>query len=527
MRSVIVTERDYRQQDQVSQVRSDELLQMFGRAGRRGLDDRGYVLVLPGKPRLEGASPIHLKRTPTLDWPTILRLMHQATQHGASPINTAHKFAESLFTSETVNLGFGNFRPPMGNSNLKTAEGLSFKSTSDSYSNRPKTTVLEIQNREGKWERRKGLHNVPLGEALALHRKKWKPAAEVAQSLSPFKFGTTCKLLMDDKRIYGKEWTIAQFPRQEDLHLVALNKQFRKQLRKTATAEKSNLPTLPKQLSLEQLESRIRPWIPKITKGGVLVDLIERNNVILARIDMRPVIVSARRDSGGFFLINPPEREIDNNYRNFDLNESYAVKKHSQHSIASIWKSLKLIDDAGNPTRRGVIFSFFNHGEGLAVAAALENSDYPVEALIWDLANLRTGHRFDHLIDIGNQLSYVCRETYGGVTYSGYLKRGLPEEYGEGGSELVQQISADSKRKHQIVGGEINTGDVERVLLEWKSVLRQVLNAPAYPWDRWLALQNHIRESHHLTERNISNLDLPPLTSAQTSRKPIPFRMKR
>ena len=45
MRSVLVTDREYRVDDQLLQVRPDELLQMFGRAGRRGKDNRGYVVV--------------------------------------------------------------------------------------------------------------------------------------------------------------------------------------------------------------------------------------------------------------------------------------------------------------------------------------------------------------------------------------------------------------------------------------------------------------------------------------------------
>jgi len=62
MRSVIVTEREYRHAGRNTLVRPDELLQMFGRAGRRGMDEKGYVLVAPGKPRLAEAKPLTLKR---------------------------------------------------------------------------------------------------------------------------------------------------------------------------------------------------------------------------------------------------------------------------------------------------------------------------------------------------------------------------------------------------------------------------------------------------------------------------------
>jgi len=41
----------------------------------------------------------------------------------------------------------------------------------------------------------------------------------------------------------------------------------------------------------------------------------------------------------------------------------------------------------GTPTTRGILFSFFHHGEGLAVAAALEDDSYAIDELLFDLAN--------------------------------------------------------------------------------------------------------------------------------------------
>jgi hypothetical protein len=60
-------------------------------------------------------------------------------------------------------------------------------------------------------------------------------------------------------------------------------------------------------------------------------------------------------------------------------------------SPAHAWRRLGLIDPEGHPTRRGIIFSYFHHGEGLAVAAALEDAEYPIDELVFDLANLRAG----------------------------------------------------------------------------------------------------------------------------------------
>ena len=58
------------------QVKPDELLQMFGRAGRRGLDETGSrPLSRRIMPRLSDARARQLKRATQVDWPSLISVM--------------------------------------------------------------------------------------------------------------------------------------------------------------------------------------------------------------------------------------------------------------------------------------------------------------------------------------------------------------------------------------------------------------------------------------------------------------------
>lgn len=85
MRSVTITDTRIFDGRSERELAPDELLQMFGRAGRRGLDDAGCVIATERSPRLSEAHQRGLRRTNQLDWPTLLRVMHEAVRRGSRP----------------------------------------------------------------------------------------------------------------------------------------------------------------------------------------------------------------------------------------------------------------------------------------------------------------------------------------------------------------------------------------------------------------------------------------------------------
>src|SRR6059058_3537287 len=85
LRSVSPAAESYRRDEAEHLLRPDEILQMFGRAGRRGLDETGFVLVTANELRLLDARPGFLSRSQAVDWGALLGLMASAAQQGLDP----------------------------------------------------------------------------------------------------------------------------------------------------------------------------------------------------------------------------------------------------------------------------------------------------------------------------------------------------------------------------------------------------------------------------------------------------------
>ena len=82
LRGVALAGDSYRRDYIEQPLKADEILQMFGRAGRRGIDETGYILVTANEICLKDAYPAHLARSGTVDWSALLGLMNAAVQRG-------------------------------------------------------------------------------------------------------------------------------------------------------------------------------------------------------------------------------------------------------------------------------------------------------------------------------------------------------------------------------------------------------------------------------------------------------------
>jgi late competence protein required for DNA uptake (superfamily II DNA/RNA helicase) len=504
MRSVLVTDREYRSAEKVHEVRPDELLQMFGRAGRRGMDKVGYIAVATGKPRLQEARPLRLKRANQVDWPSIVGVMQTAIECSEDPMTAARTLTRRLFSIQRIPLGLAQFHEegpaaPPRKRRIVTQ------------------TIVEFRTPDNDWERKKAPRQIELGSAFLWHRDEWKPALSVPVMLESLTFGTLCRFPEQDHPSFGRQVPVARFGRDEKEGELVLNRWLIRALRSHKAP--GNKPDRWRRLRwrLDQVERRLVPLLPELTMGGTFVDWQERNGQLYARLHYKKALTLGQIDSQGRCLISPPERSVEHDTDLQLAEELDPAPGRRARTVADTWHSLGLIDGHGAPTRRGILFSFFNYGEGLAIAAALEDAAYAIEDILLDLANLRAGHRFGVHEASSGRLGAVCRAAYGLVTFPGYLSRGLPSTYGEGAAEILFQPGA-RQTLQKGADLELRTGDIERARLEWRSLVRHVAHCPRLNWDRWNDLQAAARRAAAGFPREMSLESLPQLTSKQRQR---------
>src|SRR6266567_443319 len=490
MRSVIVTDRRYFAGNFEQLVEGDELLQMFGRAGRRGLDEVGHALYTNDLPRLSDTKARQLKRAAQVDWPSLISVMHAAKQRSEQPFAATVELTHSLFSVQRVPLGVEH--------SLDSGPRPCGFWVTDERARFVRRGTIEMLNSREKWEAKPVAESAILGRAFVRVNNRWRRALTVPRMLDGVGTGNLCRLR--EQNHYGRELPVATVLASGEAALV-------KWLKKEIGA---------RVVSPNDFDIDVRARIPDLVKPGTIVDWIMRGNLISVRLDYAEVPVQAFIDSVGNALIDPPERE--------NLPEVCRACDQLEHdktaaivnSPTYAWRHLGLVEPDGTPTRRGMIFSFFHGGEGLAVAVALEDETYPIEELVFDLANIRAGPRFageDALM--GGRLGILCQRIYGRADYPGYLSMGVPVQYGAGASEVVRALVADPRSKHKLTNELLRHGDIERALVEWRSILRHVVLAPAYPLSRWTELKAAAEELVDKTASPTSAVDLATLVTLQ------------
>jgi hypothetical protein len=190
-------------------------------------------------------------------------------------------------------------------------------------------------------------------------------------------------------------------------------------------------------------------------------------------------------------------------------------------------------------TPRGQIVASFLGPEGLAIAVGLEDRRYPLDTLIFDLANLFSGERFAGTNQrILGRLSAVCEKAFHRFSIDGYLVNGIPPQYGYGAAEVVKaRVEGERLRVLAEAQETAGRGDIDRLMTEWRSLLRQIAAAAPIVFhgekadapglflaERWDTLRAMARS--YINDLRIESLpELPPLSPEQ--RRPINHRFLR
>lgn len=513
LRSVLVTDTRYSVRHFERHLLPEELLQMFGRAGRRGLDDCGYVLVAPGKPRLDDARPKNLRRANQIDWPTLIAVMGAAAARQEPPLAAAAELCRRLFSPQDVPLGVER----------SVADGPRpcglWVDAERSRLARPQS--VEIQNSAGAWEPSAEPQPTPLRDLwIAETPGEWKPALKSAKFLMAIGHGNFVRLRRPDGNDwdYGREIPVATAISEHEVRLI---KGMRQRLEALDPLEWGGL-NFPAdgRLGVRVFAERVGPFAAALAGGGAFAGFMRRGHAWNAQIDLGSITAPAIVDSAGRALHEPVLRK---NYPACcqgcpQLPACEAGDPAMTPALA--WRRLGLIEPDGTPTRRGTVFSFFHHGEGLAVAAALEQEEYAIDDLIFDLANLRAGHRFAGETDspYGGRLGNLCQRVYGRGDYPGYLEMGVPTDYGDGASEAVAELTRRPADRRRLLTDSLRLGDLERALTEWRSLLTHAAAAPDCEWTRWRAFQDAARKMAGATHAGGALPVFPPLSPAQQRR---------
>jgi hypothetical protein len=372
----------------------------------------------------------------------------------------------------------------------------------------------QMRNSRGEWQDYPPPKEVALSAILVLTFAAAEPDAprlhsvlSEAAALEKVGPGILCVLSEGaGGKVHGRAITVAD---RLNGHRVLLNKWVGRLIRWTG-----------RQAPLEAWTGKIVPLLEEklAAQKTPLVRMIDEGARIVAHLSIGGLTLRVPVDQHGVALWKPPEREV----LPADCARCSLVpvcrELPTATGVALLWRRLGLIEANGAPTRRGRVAGYFSQGDGLAMAAALEEESYPVEELVYDLANLDANHRFAGEDNRwAGRLAQVCQETYGAQTIPGYLENGCPPKYGAGAGPVVAGVHRDPSSKHAWVTDLLGAGDVDRIIIEWRSLLRRIAHAPELDWARWKKLQELARAILRETE-SPTLTELPPLEYHQTRR---------
>lgn len=507
LRSVTLAGESYRR-DQVEQpLRPDEILQMFGRAGRRGIDEIGYVLVNANQIRLNEGYAAHLSRSGMVDWGALLGIMAAAADQGREPFFDAVRVQERLFTTKPIFLGVEeSLKHPVTPCGLKT-DAERARHVSQRY--------REMRNSRGEWEPVASPKMCSVGDIQIAEIKledgqavpQLRPMLTEPDALDKLGDGQLCELgVQDGRKIYGRAVTVAET-------LTGGRVFLGKWVRRLTNWNGREMP-------VPTWQEKVKPLLAaRMAEDGRPVLKFEAvENRIVALVSLANMPMSVPVDKYGVPLWNPVIREI--------LPPACAECDHVEKcrriptttGTALLWRRLGLVEASGKPTLRGRIVSFFQQGYGLAIAAAMEDTGYPLNELIYDIANLDAGFRFcTEESRWGGRLPMICHEKYGNQSIPGYLENGLPPKYGSGAETVVAGVHKNPASKAAWITDFLGVGDIDRVIIEWRSLLRQIAHSPKLDWPRYTEFQKMAKEILNETE-SPTLTELPPLEYHQTKR---------
>jgi hypothetical protein len=478
----------------------------------------GYVLVSANELRMRDGHPCALARSGMVDWSALLGLMAVAADAGKSPFVEAVRVQERLFTTKPIILGVEE--------SLKRPNAPCGWMTDAERARQVRKRNREMLNSAGEWEPYPFWQERPLNKiwvvaaTTALPQPSENGSETAATPSVPLKSALTVQEALEkvgqggltaleetpEGTLYGRSMIVAD--RMADGRLI-LAKWVRRLTQwhgrevSAGVFSESLKPSLEKHLLQQKLP--VVRWIEH-----------EQAITVLVSLDLQTIKVPV--DRHGVALWRPKEREVLSAVcARCDWTE-ICRGLSAAPGTALTWRRLGLVDAQGNPTRRGRVVSFFSGGDGLAIAAALEDATYPLEELVYDLANLDAGFRFCADGDrYGGQLAFACRKAYGPASIDGYLETGLPLKYGTGAETVVRRIHQDPACKVRFVSEVLGTGDIDRMIIEWRSLLRQIAHAAPLEWPRWTELQAMAKPLLHEVHSPTETI-LPPLEYAQTKR---------